>query len=192
MQTGAGNEEGWLEHGRAEEQYHEPSGKRRRNRGRVSALREQSGARGKLSQQRKHSGEAATAAPAPKPPEMSPAPAPTFPQPAETAQPPPGHLPAGAQQPLLETAVRREHGRGGRRRRRRWRTQRGPRPGPPGSRQRGAAAIGRSPAARGAAASPPHWQRAPQLRLSPATARRWCRPAASGTPRRSQMNVRGL
>jgi len=81
MQTGAGNEEGWLEHGRAEEQYHEPSGKRRRNRGRVSALREQSGARGKLSQQRKHSGEAATAAPAPKPPEMSPASAPTFPQP---------------------------------------------------------------------------------------------------------------
>lgn len=113
MQTGAGNEEGWLEHGRAEEQYHEPSGKRRRNRGRVSALREQSGARGKLSQQRKHSGEAATAAPAPKPPEMSPAPAPTFPQPAETAQPPPGHLPAGAQQPLLETAVRREHGTAG-------------------------------------------------------------------------------
>lgn len=113
MQTGAGNEEGWLEHGRAEEQYHEPSGKRRRNRGRVSALREQSGARGKLSQQRKHSGEAATAAPAPKPPEMSPASAPTFPQPAETAQPPPGHLPAGAQQPLLETAVRREHGTAG-------------------------------------------------------------------------------
>lgn len=190
MQTGAGNEEGRLQHdpnGRAEEQYHEPSTKTHRNRGgRVSALREQNGGRGKLSQQRTRSGEAATPAPGPGPPEVSPAPAPTFPQPAapgsrspltylrecssRSSRLPPATSAArpgeeekekevahSARPPARPTGAPAERGR------RHWAL-------PGGAR---------------AAASPPHWPRAPQLRLSPTAAQRWCRPAARGTPGRS-------
>lgn len=155
MQTGAGNEEGRLEHdpnGRAEEQHHEPSRKTHRNRGgRVSALREQSGARRKPSQQRTSSVEAAAPAPGPGPPELSPAPASTFPQPAAPGSRSPDTYLwecSSRSSRLPPAASTAQHGRG-RRWRRRRRTRGGPRPAPPGHRQRGAAAIGRSPAARG-------------------------------------------